>query len=66
MGVYVSGHPLDEYMDLWKSSITARTTDFMVDEESGKAILTDGAQLTVGGMITNKVVKTTKTGKMIC
>ena len=65
LGVYVSGHPLDEYMDLWKSSITARTTDFMVDEESGKAILTDGAQLTVGGMITNKVVKTTKTGKMM-
>lgn len=65
LGVYVSGHPLDEYMDLWKSSITARTTDFMVDEESGKAILTDGAQVTVGGMITNKVVKTTKTGKMM-
>ncbi len=65
LGVYVSGHPLDEYMDLWKTNITARTTDFMPDEETGKAILTDGARVTVGGMITNKVLKTTKTGKMM-
>ncbi len=63
LGVYVSGHPLDEYMDLWKNNITARTTDFIVDEETGRAVLADGAYVTVGGMITNKVIKTTKTGK---
>ncbi|MCI8763957.1 MAG: DNA polymerase III subunit alpha [Lachnospiraceae bacterium] len=65
LGVYVSGHPLDEYMDLWKNNITARTTDFAVDEETGRAVLADGVQVTVGGMITGKVVKTTKTGKMM-
>lgn len=65
LGVYVSGHPLDEYMELWKNNITAKTTDFLADEETGKAILTDGAHVTVGGMITNKVLKTTKTGKMM-
>ncbi|MCI8269936.1 MAG: DNA polymerase III subunit alpha [Lachnospiraceae bacterium] len=63
LGVYVSGHPLDEYMELWKNNITARTTDFVVDEETGRAVLADGAYVTVGGMITNKVIKTTKTGK---
>ncbi len=65
LGVYVSGHPLDEYMELWKSSITAKTTDFMLDEESSKAVLTDGAHVTIGGMITGKIVKPTKTGKMM-
>ncbi|MCI8659251.1 MAG: DNA polymerase III subunit alpha [Lachnospiraceae bacterium] len=65
LGVYVSGHPLDEYIELWKSGITAKTTDFILDEESKKAALTDGAHVTIGGMITGKVVKTTKTGKMM-
>ena len=65
LGVYVSGHPLDEYMQLWKDNITARTTDFAIDEELGVAVLTDGAHVTIGGMIVNKVVKTTKTGKMM-
>lgn len=63
LGVYVSGHPLDEYLELWKNNITAKTTDFVVDEETGKAILPDGARVTVGGMIAGKVVKTTKTGQ---
>ena len=51
LGVYVSGHPLDEYMQLWKDNITARTTDFAIDEELGVAVLTDGAHVTIGGMI---------------
>ena len=32
LGIYVSGHPMDEYLETWKNSITAKTTDFMVDE----------------------------------
>ena len=63
MGVYVSGHPLDEYRELWENSITAKTTDFQVEEESGRALVQDGARATVGGMITNKVIKTTRTGQ---
>ncbi len=63
LGVYVSGHPLDQYLDLWKNNITAKTTDFLVDEETGKAPLADGARVTVGGMVAGKVVKTTKNGQ---
>jgi len=65
LGVYVSGHPMEEYMDTWKKSITAKTTDFIVDEESGRALVDDSAHVTVGGMITGKVLKTTRTGKMM-
>ncbi|MEW4412926.1 DNA polymerase III subunit alpha [Clostridium sp. AN503] len=65
LGIYISGHPMEEYLETWKNSITAKTTDFMVDEETGRAVVEDGARVTIGGMITGKVVKTTKTGKMM-
>ena len=65
LGVYISGHPMEEYMETWKNSITAKTSDFMVDEETGSAVVGDGSRATIGGMITGKVVKTTKTGKMM-
>lgn len=65
LGVYVSGHPMEEYMETWKSSITAKTSDFLVDEESGEAVVHDNDRVTVGGMIAGKVIKTTRTGKMM-
>ncbi|MDO5406820.1 MAG: DNA polymerase III subunit alpha [Eubacteriales bacterium] len=65
LGIYVSGHPMEEYMETWRNSITAKTSDFMVDEETGRAVVEDGARVTIGGMITGKVVKVTKTGKQM-
>ena len=65
LGVYVSGHPMEEYMETWKSSITAKTSDFLVDEESGEAVVHDNDRVTIGGMIAGKVIKTTRTGKMM-
>lgn len=65
LGVYVSGHPMEEYMETWKNSITAKTSDFLVDEESGEAVVHDNDRVTVGGMIAGKVIKTTRTGKMM-
>lgn len=65
LGIYISGHPLDEYLKLWKNSITAKTTDFIVDEESGKAIVQDGVRAVIGGMVTAKTVKFTKNGQQM-
>lgn len=65
LGIYVSGHPLEEYMETWKNSITAKTSDFIVDEETGRAVVQDGVRVTIGGILSNKVLKTTKTGKMM-
>lgn len=65
LGIYVSGHPMEEYAAIWEKNITAKTTDFMVDEETEAAKVPDGARVTIGGMITGKVVKTTKTNKMM-
>lgn len=65
LGIYLSGHPMEEYLEIWKNSITAKTTDLYVDEENGRAVVEDGSRVTIGGMITGKVVKTTKTGKQM-
>ena len=33
LGIYVSGHPMEAYQELWQKNVTARTSDFIVDEE---------------------------------
>ena len=37
LGVYISGHPLEEYADVWKKNITATTSDFQPMEETRNA-----------------------------
>ena len=37
----------------------------VVDEETGSAVIHDGAYVTIGGMITEKTVKTTRNNKMM-
>ena len=63
LGVYVSGHPLDEYNAMWKKHISAVTTDFEIDEETGETKVREGSKQTIGGMVMNKTVKMTKTGQ---
>ncbi|MGI6095119.1 MAG: DNA polymerase III subunit alpha [Lachnospiraceae bacterium] len=60
LGVYVSGHPLEEYEICWRKNISAVTTDFLPDEDTGYPKVKDGAREIVGGMITNKITKYTK------
>ncbi len=62
LGIYVSGHPLDDYMDIINSQVTAKSTDFLPDEDSGEFIIKDKIPYTVGGMIETITVKTTKQG----
>ena len=63
LGIYVSGHPLESYMNIWKNNITATTGDFMLDEETGKVNVEDGTTQTIGGMINQKTIKYTKNDK---
>ena len=65
LGVYISGHPLEEYADVWKKNITAATSDFYPMEESGLPKVRDGAKVIVGGMITEKTIKYTKNNKVM-
>ena len=65
LGIYISGHPLEKYKEKWRRHITARTTDFDVDDETGAAGVSDGQIVTIGGMITGKTVKTTKNNQLM-
>ncbi len=60
LGVYVSGHPLDDYQEIMDRFTDAKTTDFAPDEETGKAKLRDRVSCTVGGTIEKVTVKITK------
>ena len=64
IGIYVSGHPMEEYRELWEKNVTARTSDFIVDED-GKTVVEDNSNVVIGGMITSKKVKTTKTNQLM-
>ena len=63
LGIYVSGHPLEEQEECWRKNISAVTTDFQPDEETGFPSVTDGAKEIVGGIITDKKIKYTKNNK---
>jgi DNA polymerase-3 subunit alpha len=65
LGIYLSGHPMEAYETTWRNNITATTIDFIVDEETGIASVSDGSYVTIGGMITGKTVKTTRNNKMM-
>ncbi|MBQ7765266.1 MAG: DNA polymerase III subunit alpha [Lachnospiraceae bacterium] len=76
LGVYISGHPLESYLSLLKKYATNITTDFyreesgegekgagLADEDSIK--VRDEERVTIGGMITEKRVKYTKSNQMM-
>ncbi|MDD6627851.1 MAG: DNA polymerase III subunit alpha [Lachnospiraceae bacterium] len=65
LGIYISGHPLEEYQDLWRKNITNTTADFALDEELNATIVQDGKAATIGGMITEKKIKYTKNEKVM-
>ena len=65
LGIYISGHPLEEYENVWKKRITATTASFIMDEETGTASLADGSSATIGGIIADKKIKYTKNDKVM-
>ena len=65
LGVYISGHPLEEHEEKWRKTISATSLDFQLDEETGASKVRDGAKEIIGGMIVDKTVKQTKTNQMM-
>lgn len=62
LGIYISGHPLDEYINVIDKRVTAKSTDFIPDEETGHFKVKDKIPYTVGGMIEAITIKTTRHG----
>ena len=63
LGVYLTGHPMEEYEEKWRKSISKTTLDFQLDKETGAAKVHDGAKEIIGGIIATLVIKYTKTNK---
>ena len=59
LGIYVSGHPLEEYRTLWEKNITKSSLQFVAEEEHEPEV-EDGAGEVIGGMIVDKRILTTK------
>ena len=65
LGIYLSGHPMEAYQEIWRKYSTNTTNDFLLDEESGTVSVEDQANVVMGGMIADKTVKYTKNDKVM-
>mgnify|MGYP000328054663 CR=1 FL=1 len=65
LGIYLSGHPLENYRAMMEKTISAKTSDFQQDEETNLPKVMDGQKVIIGGMITDKTIKYTKNNKVM-
>ena len=65
LGVYISGHPLEEYVATLEKNITRTTADFEVVDGETEPKVKDQERAGIGGMITGRTVKATRTNNMM-
>lgn len=63
LGIYLSGHPLESYMEKIKKNVTNTAIDFIREEETGAIKLEHNEHVVIGGMIAEKSIKFTRTNK---
>ena len=65
LGIYVSGHPLEEYEAIWRKKISNITSDFYLDTETSQMNVRDGENVIIGGIVTEKKIKYTKNDQVM-
>ncbi|SHF25321.1 DNA polymerase III catalytic subunit, DnaE type [Thermoanaerobacter uzonensis DSM 18761] len=66
LGLYISGHPLEEYVDDIPKITNATTLDFKVsEEEMFQPKLQDNQEVVIAGVIATKKIKFTKSNNMM-
>ena len=65
LGIYLTGHPLQEYEEECRKVISRNAGDFRWDEEEERCGVIDGETATIGGVIMNLQTKITKSNKMM-
>ena len=63
LGLYVSGHPLDDVKEMLEEMTNITTADFLIDEETLQTVAKDNREYTLGGMIETVTHKITKNGE---
>ena len=65
-GVYITGHPLDEYREeLSQLEVNAGFLASLAEEYEDHGLSFDGMSVSMGGLITERKMKTTKKGDMM-
>ncbi|MBR3504408.1 MAG: DNA polymerase III subunit alpha [Clostridia bacterium] len=65
-GVYITGHPLDEYREeLGAMEVNTRFLASLAEEREDKGVSLDGMRADMGGIVIEKKVKATKKGDMM-
>ena len=65
IGIYASGHPLQEQEAKWRKHITNISLDFAQAEEEEESKVKDKSKVTVGGIVSAITKKFTKTGQQM-
>ncbi len=65
LGIYISGHPLDEYYDTLKKFTSNTTLDFVENENNQIENVKDNQKVILGGIISNVTPKFTKNNKQM-
>lgn len=66
LGLYVSGHPLDDYADVINKCVTKRSSDFKLSEETETCQVEHNETEIIAGIISAKQEKTTKNNTIMC
>lgn len=59
-GIYLSGHPMEAYMESFRKIVTAWSYDYRADEASGLSRLKEGDNVISGGIVVERKLKVTK------
>ncbi len=65
IGIYASGHPLQEQEEKWRKHITNMSVDFAETEEGEASKIKDKSTVTVGGIVSAITKKFTKNGQQM-
>ncbi len=67
LGIYLSGHPLQEYEAMLAANVTRLSSDFLPPEEGEmeETKVNDGEAAVIGGMITGITRKTTRSNSLM-
>ena len=67
LGLYISGHPLDEYQNIIKELVTVYSYDFEVPDEGhhNESRLSDGQSVRIAGIVADVKTISTKNNRMM-
>lgn len=63
LGIYVSGHPLEDDLELIRKNTTSTSPEFRLDEEKGQAPIEDKKRVVLAGMLSSKTVRFTRSNQ---